>query len=116
MDRLFSSTRRRLRDEAEHLDLHPDVLEQLKYPKETLSATLDVRMDDGSMKSSKAWRCRYDDTRGPTKGGIRFHPAANLDEVMTLAFWMTFKCAIADLPFGGSGSRGWAGVFSQNYF
>ena len=101
MGRLFASARRRLRDAARHLDLHPDVLEQLKYPKETLSATLDVRMDDGSMKSFKAWRCRYDDTRGPTKGGIRFHPAVNLDEVMTLAFWMTFKCAIADLPFGG---------------
>ena len=46
-------------------------------------------------------RCRYDDTRGPTKGGIRYHPAVNLDEVMTLAFWMTFKCAVANLPFGG---------------
>ena len=59
-------------------------------------------MDDGSRKAFKAWRCRYDDTRGPTKGGIRFHPAVNVDEVMTLAFWMTFKCAVVNLPFGGA--------------
>lgn len=48
-----------------------------------------------------AWRCRYDDTRGPTKGGIRFHPEATAEEVETLAFWMTFKCAVMDLPYGG---------------
>ena len=58
-------------------------------------------MDDGSRRSFLAWRCRYDDTRGPTKGGIRFHPNASMDEVVTLAFWMTFKCAVVGLPFGG---------------
>lgn len=60
-----------------------------------------IRMDDGSRKSFLAWRCRYDDTRGPTKGGIRFHPDSNEDEVETLAFWMTFKCAVMNLPYGG---------------
>ena len=79
-----------------------EVIEQLRYPKETLAATLLVRMDDGSRKGFKAWRCRYNDTRGPTRGGIRFHPAVNLDEVMTLAFWMTFKCAVVNIPFGGA--------------
>jgi glutamate dehydrogenase (NADP+) len=58
-------------------------------------------MDDGSRKSFLAWRCRYDDTRGPTKGGIRFHPDASADEVEMLAFWMTFKCAVMNLPYGG---------------
>ena len=58
-------------------------------------------MDDGSRKSFVAWRCRYDDTRGPTKGGIRFHPASTADEVETLAFWMTIKCAVMNLPYGG---------------
>ena len=48
-----------------------------------------------------AWRCRYDDTRGPTKGGIRFHPDSTIEEVETLAFWMTFKCAVMNLPYGG---------------
>lgn len=98
---LFDKARQRLEEAAAHLDIHPDVIEKLKYPKETLAATLMVRMDDGSRKAFKAWRCRYDDTRGPTKGGIRFHPSVNLDEVMTLAFWMTFKCAVANLPYGG---------------
>ena len=99
---LFTKARKRLKAAAKHLDVHPDIIEKLKYPKETLSASLMVRMDDGSSKAFKAWRCRYDDTRGPTKGGIRYHPRVNMDEVMTLAFWMTFKCAVAGLPFGGA--------------
>ncbi|MBM3516390.1 MAG: Glu/Leu/Phe/Val dehydrogenase [Alphaproteobacteria bacterium] len=101
MGALFTKARKRLKAAAKHLDVHPDVIEKLRYPKETLAATLLVRMDDGSRRGFKAWRCRYDDTRGPTKGGIRYHPAVNLDEVMTLAFWMTFKCAVANLPYGG---------------
>src|SRR5690349_15945989 len=60
-----------------------------------------IRMDDGSRRSFLAWRCRYDDTRGPTKGGIRFHPDASMDEVQTLAFWMMCKCAVTNLPYGG---------------
>ena len=99
---LFTTARERLDTAARYVDIEREVIEQLRYPKETLAATLLVRMDDGSRKGFKAWRCRYDDTRGPTKGGIRFHPAVNLDEVMTLAFWMTFKCAVVNLPFGGA--------------
>ncbi len=98
---MFAKARKRLHQAARHLEVDPDVLEKLKYPQETLAASLMVRMDDGSRRSFKAWRCRYDDTRGPTKGGIRYHPRVNIDEVMTLAFWMTFKCAVANLPFGG---------------
>jgi glutamate dehydrogenase (NADP+) len=90
-----------LEDAAQHLDIDGDVLEKLKYPRETTQARLMIRMDDGSRKSFMAWRCRYDDTRGPTKGGIRFHPDSTADEVETLAFWMTFKCAVMNLPFGG---------------
>ncbi len=102
MARLFTKARKRLKEAAKHLDVDREVLEKLRYPKETLAATLAVRMDDGSRRVFKAWRCRYDDTRGPTKGGIRYHPAVNMDEVMTLAFWMTFKCAVANLPYGGA--------------
>ena len=91
----------RLDDAARHLQLDPDVLEKLKYPRETTKSRLLIRMDDGSRKSFMAWRCRYDDTRGPTKGGIRYHPEATMDEVETLAFWMTFKCAVMNLPYGG---------------
>ncbi len=99
---LFKEARHHLREAARHIVLDPDVLEKLKYPKETLAASLLIRMDDGSRRSFKAWRCRYDDTRGPTKGGIRFHPTVRLDEVMALAFWMTFKCAVVNLPYGGA--------------
>ncbi len=91
----------RLDDAAAHLSIDPDVIEKLKYARETTKVRLMIRMDDGSRKSFLAWRCRYDDTRGPTKGGIRFHPGATADEVETLAFWMTFKCAVMNLPYGG---------------
>ena len=91
----------RLDEAARHLDLDADVLEKLKYPRETTKVRLMIRMDDGSRKSFMAWRCRYDDTRGPTKGGIRFHPDSTMEEVETLAFWMTFKCAVMNLPYGG---------------
>ena len=91
----------RLDEAAKHIGVDPDVIEKLKYARETTKARLMIRMDDGSRKSFLAWRCRYDDTRGPTKGGIRFHPEATIDEVETLAFWMTFKCAVMNLPYGG---------------
>ncbi len=90
-----------LEDAARHLNLDGDVLEKLKYPRETTKVRLMIRMDDGSRKSFMAWRCRYDDTRGPTKGGIRYHPGVSAEEVETLAFWMTFKCAVMNLPYGG---------------
>jgi Glutamate dehydrogenase/leucine dehydrogenase len=91
----------RLEEAANHLQIDPDVTEKLKYPRETTKTRLLIRMDDGSRKSFLAWRCRYDDTRGPTKGGIRFHPDSTIEEVETLAFWMTFKCAVMNLPYGG---------------
>lgn len=91
----------RLDEAARHLPVDPDVIEKLKYPRETTKARLMIRMDDGSRKSFIAWRCRYDDTRGPTKGGIRYHPQASAEEAEALAFWMTFKCAVMSLPYGG---------------
>ncbi|WP_297799921.1 Glu/Leu/Phe/Val dehydrogenase [uncultured Brevundimonas sp.] len=91
----------RLDEAARHVQIDSDVLEKLKYPRETMKVRLLIRMDDGSRKSFLAWRCRYDDTRGPTKGGIRFHPDSTVDEVETLAFWMTVKCAVTNLPYGG---------------
>lgn len=90
-----------LKKAARHTDVPNEVLEALNFPKEVLTARISVRMDNGLRRSFEAWRCRYDDTRGPTKGGIRFHPDANFDEVVTLAFWMTFKCAVVNLPYGG---------------
>jgi glutamate dehydrogenase (NADP+) len=100
-DSLLDRALVRLEAAASHLQIDPDVIEKLKYPRETTKMRLMIRMDDGSRKSFLAWRCRYDDTRGPTKGGIRFHPESSVEEVETLAFWMTFKCAVMDLPYGG---------------
>jgi len=100
-DSLLDHALVRLDEAAAHLNIDADVIEKLKYPRETTKVRLMIRMDDGSRKSFIAWRCRYDDTRGPTKGGIRYHPDATEDEVETLAFWMTFKCAVMNLPFGG---------------
>lgn len=100
-DHLLESALIRLDEAASHIDVDADVIEKLKYARETIKVRLMIRMDDGSRKSFLAWRCRYDDTRGPTKGGIRYHPDATVEEVETLAFWMTFKCAVMNLPYGG---------------
>lgn len=98
---LFSKARKRLKEAGKYIDVDPDVMVKLSTPQETNVASLYVRMDDGKLKAFNAWRCRYDDTRGPTKGGIRYHPRVNMDEVVALAFWMTFKSAVMNLPFGG---------------
>ncbi len=102
MGKELTRARKRLSDAAQIVGADEILLDRLSYPKQTLSATLPVRMDNGSMRLFKAWRCRYDDLLGPTKGGLRYHPDTCLDEVITLAFWMTCKCALADLPFGGA--------------
>lgn len=91
----------RLERAAEFAGVHRETVKRLSYPHQTLAATLPVRMDNGTLEFFKAWRCHYNDLLGPAKGGIRYHPEVSIDEVMTLAFWMTLKCALADLPFGG---------------
>ena len=79
----------------------PEVIDALRQPKAVLTADLPVRMDDGSTRHFPAYRCRYNDALGPTKGGIRFHPNVTLEEVQALALWMTIKCAVVGLPYGG---------------
>jgi glutamate dehydrogenase (NADP+) len=98
---LFDGTGRRLAAAAEVAKVTDDTLERLRLPHAVLKVSVPVRMDDGSLRTFPGYRVRYDDTRGPTKGGIRFHPRVNVDEVESLAFWMTFKCAALDLPYGG---------------
>lgn len=85
---------------CDHLD--PEVLERLKHPKAAHQVAVPVRMDDGSLRVFEGYRVLYDDSRGPGKGGIRYHPDVNLGEVKALAFWMTCKCAVMDIPFGGA--------------
>ncbi|MEL7686552.1 Glu/Leu/Phe/Val dehydrogenase dimerization domain-containing protein [Citromicrobium bathyomarinum] len=86
---------------ADLLDLTEEVVSHLCHPIETLAASVNLRRDDGSAVTLKAWRCRYNSALGPTKGGIRFHQSVHLDEVETLAFLMTMKCALQG--FGNAG-------------
>jgi len=92
----------RLDDAAKLADLDPDVHRILRTPERVLEVAVPVRMDDGSVEVFRGWRVHHDTTRGPGKGGIRFHPEVDADEVKALAAAMTFKTAILDLPFGGA--------------
>ena len=86
---------------AEQLKLEPNVREILRWPMREYHFRIPVRMDDGSMKIYQGFRVQHNDARGPCKGGIRFHPAETIDTVRALATWMTWKCAVADIPLGG---------------
>jgi glutamate dehydrogenase (NADP+) len=99
---LLADANQRLDKALRYVTIHEDAIERLKFPKASLTVSIPVRMDDGSLRVFQGYRVRYDDSRGPTKGGIRFHPNVTLDEVQSLAFWMTFKCAALNLPFGGA--------------
>ncbi len=102
MNNIFSDAQTRLTDVLKLLTLSDDIWERLANPKLSLHVNIPVRMDDGSLRVFTGYRVQYDDTLGPTKGGIRFHPDVTLDEVTSLSFWMTIKCAVAGLPFGGA--------------
>ena len=98
---LFSNALKQLEEALNYVDLDHDTHELLKSPMATHSFSLPLRRDDGTLMVLKGYRVQYNDFRGPCKGGIRFHPAVNLDEVQSLAFWMTIKTAVVGVPFGG---------------
>jgi glutamate dehydrogenase (NADP+) len=100
-ENLFDKACQQLNKAFEHVSISPDTAERLKYPKSVLKVSVPVRMDNGDLRVFPGYRVRYNNARGPTKGGIRFHPNVSVDEVQSLAFWMTFKCAVLDLPYGG---------------
>ncbi len=99
---LLSDASKRLEKAIKYVSISEDASERLKHPKTSLSVSIPVRMDNGSLRIFQGYRVRYDDTRGPGKGGVRYHPNVSMDEVQSLAFWMTFKCALLNLPFGGA--------------
>ncbi len=98
---IFDDAVRRMNAAISNADVDPEVVQRLKYPKQIIEVSIPVRMDNGSLRIFTGYRVRHDDSRGPTKGGLRYHPDVCLDEVKALAFWMTFKCAVMNLPYGG---------------
>jgi len=86
---------------AKILGYTPEEYEAVKYPERELSVSVPVRMDDGSVRVFRGYRVQHSTVRGPAKGGIRYHQNVNIDEVKALAAWMTFKCAVVDIPYGG---------------
>ena len=87
---------------AKYLKLDPGLVEKTKQTKRELIVHFPVRMDDGTVKVFTGYRVQHNVTRGPGKGGIRYHPDVNLDEVRALAMWMTWKAAVVNIPFGGA--------------
>ncbi|ADG06677.1 Glu/Leu/Phe/Val dehydrogenase [Kyrpidia tusciae DSM 2912] len=87
---------------AEHLGIPRNAVEIMKRPKRALIVHFPVKMDDGTIRVFEGYRVQHNDAIGPTKGGIRFHPGVTLDEVKALSMWMTFKCGVAGLPYGGA--------------
>lgn len=87
---------------AHHMNLDSGLLERLKAPQRSLCVSVPVRMDNGQVQVFRGYRVHHDVARGPTKGGIRYHPDVSLGEVAALAMWMTWKTALAGLPFGGA--------------
>ena len=97
----FEISQRQLDKAAATLNLDPQVHALLREPMRTLEVHFPVRMDDGTVKTFTGFRVQYNDARGPTKGGLRFHPEETIDTVKALAAWMTWKCAVVDIPYGG---------------
>ncbi|NWG21739.1 MAG: Glu/Leu/Phe/Val dehydrogenase [Chloroflexi bacterium] len=87
---------------ADMLDLERDLRAVLRVPKRELSVNFPVRMDDGSIRMFTGYRVHHNLARGPAKGGIRYHPDVTLDDVRALAMWMTWKCAVVNIPYGGA--------------
>src|SRR4051794_17486156 len=86
---------------ARILNLEPGILEILTHAKRQIAVARPIQMDNGEIEVFTGYRVQYNITPGPAKGGIRFHPRVTLDEVTALAAWMTWKCAVAHIPFGG---------------
>ncbi len=98
---LIESTQEVISEALHKLGYSKELYELLKEPLRFLTVQIPVRMDDGSVKIFTGYRSQHNDAVGPTKGGIRFHPEVNEDEVKALSMWMSLKCGIVDLPYGG---------------
>jgi glutamate dehydrogenase/leucine dehydrogenase len=98
----FEEANKQIERVAKRVGINEDIIEQLKHPRRVLIVSVPVRMDDGRIKVFTGYRVQHNMWRGPYKGGIRYHPSVDLDEVKALAMWMTFKTAVVDIPYGGA--------------
>jgi len=98
----FQIAREQLRRVAEVFDINQNLVNVLQECKKAVEVSVPVQMDDGSTRAFSGYRVTHNIARGPSKGGIRYHPDVTLDEVKSLAMWMTWKCALAGIPFGGA--------------
>ncbi|ELZ74641.1 glutamate dehydrogenase [Haloferax volcanii DSM 14919] len=97
----LETVRRQLERAAAHLDVDPGVIERLRHPNQVHRVSVPLERDDGSTAVYTGYRAQHDSVRGPYKGGLRFHPDVTEAECIGLSMWMTWKCAVMDLPFGG---------------
>ena len=98
----FDVAKSQLRRVGEIFAIDPNLIRVLSQPKKAVEVSIPVQMDDGSIEAFTGYRVTHNIARGPSKGGIRYHPAVTLDEVKALSMWMTWKCALMGLPFGGA--------------
>ena len=98
----FEIAREQLHRVAKTFAIDPNLVNVLQECKKAVSVSVPVAMDDGSTQVFQGYRVTHNVARGPSKGGIRYHPDVTLDEVKALAMWMTWKCALAGIPFGGA--------------
>ncbi|HXG21209.1 MAG TPA: Glu/Leu/Phe/Val dehydrogenase [Methylomirabilota bacterium] len=99
---VYESALRQFDKAVSYLKLKPGIVEYLRVPKRELTVNFPVEMDDGSVHVFTGYRVHHNTALGPTKGGIRYHPGVTLDEVRALAMWMTWKCAVVGIPYGGA--------------
>ena len=97
----YQNALKQLEETAKIINLDTNIHKILAKPKRVLTVSLPVKMDDGSIEVFTGYRSQHNDARGPFKGGIRYHPQVTIEEVMALSMWMTWKCAIVDIPLGG---------------
>ena len=98
----LQTARRQLHHAAAHLDIDQNIVERLRYPTAVHEVTIPIKRDDGTVEVFTGYRAQHDSVRGPYKGGLRYHPEVSRDECVGLSMWMTWKCAVMDIPFGGA--------------
>lgn len=98
----FKIAQNQVDEAAKFIDIDPEFIEIIKQPQRIIEVTIPIKMDNGKTKIFTGFRVQHNNARGPYKGGLRYHPNVSLDEVKALALWMTFKCSVVDIPYGGS--------------